>query len=308
MSNLAITFPPAPLPGVPMKFVVIVPCYQGQWLLCRQKTRQTFELPGGHIDPGETPEAAARRELWEETGAMDVTLTLVCPYAVEWGDHSDGGYLFFAEVQTLGELPPEYEMAETGLFSSLPAKQSWPQLHPPLFEQVQRWLICQSNGDELWDIYDENRQLTGRIQRRGDPLQPGDRHLVVHIWIQNSRGEFLITQRAPNKGYPLLWECTGGSALVGDDSLTAALREVFEETGLTLLPENGRVVITQAGGDRFGDIWLFRQDADLADVVLQPGETVDARWASRETVLAMRDNGEFFDYDYLNEFFKGRPE
>ena len=93
-------------------------------------------------------------------------------------------------------------------------------------------LIRLDTPGELWDVYDAAGRKTGRVQRRGDPLGPGDFHLCIHVWIVNARGEYLLTQRAPGKSMAGLWECTGGSALLGEDSLTAALREVREETGV----------------------------------------------------------------------------
>ena len=153
---------------------------------------------------------------------------------------------------------------------------------------------------ELWDLYDARRNLTGRTHTRdhrlGDALQPGDYHLVVHVWLLNSRGEFLIDQRSPEKDmFPLMWETCGGSALAGEDSLTAALREFREEIGIALLPERGKRVLTFRREDErdFLDIWLFRQDVDPADFIPQPGETVQARFATPEEILRMMDAGEF---------------
>ena len=152
--------------------------------------------------------------------------------------------------------------------------------------------------DEYWDIYDANRNFTGRTHRRGDLLSPGDYHMVVHIWTLNSCGEFLITQRAPEKFLPLIWECTAGSALAGEDSLAAALREVREETGISLRPENGERIYAIRREDNFCDVWLFRQDVDLADFVPQPGETIDARLALPEDILRMMDADTFFRHSF----------
>lgn len=89
--------------------------------------------------------------------------------------------------------------------------------------------------EEIWDIYDENRNLTGKTIKRAEyinKIKENEYHLVVHIWIKNDNNEWLISKRTPNKHFPLLWECTGGSALAGEESLTAALREVKEELGI----------------------------------------------------------------------------
>lgn|GEM_PF-282198 len=171
-----------------------------------------------------------------------------------------------------------------------------------LYDHLQAWLNLQSAKDELWDVYDENRKLTGRTHRRADPMPEGDYHLVVHVWILNSKGEFLITKRAPNKGYPNMWETTGGSAVTGDTSLTAAVREVKEETGLDVLPENGKVVLTIQRDDCFCDIWLFKQDFDIKFVVLQDGETIDAKWAAKDEIRQIVINGDFIPLSYMEEF------
>ena len=154
---------------------------------------------------------------------------------------------------------------------------------------------------ELWDLYNERRELTGRDHVRGEEVPQGCYHLVVHIWLQNSKGEFLITKRSPNKGFPNMWEPTGGSALAGDDSLSAALREVREETGLVADPEKGRCVLSFLRDDNFLDVWLFRQDFDLADVVLLEGETCDKMYATMDQILEMYENGNFVPYSYMQE-------
>lgn len=268
--------------------VVIAARHKGQWILCRHKARDTWELPGGHIEPGETPIEAARRELWEETGAAQADLTPVALYKV-----SRYGVLFFAEVHALSGLPVGYEIEEIRLMDVLPRDLTYPGIHPALFDRVQAWLNLQSGADELWDVYDSERRLTGRTHRRGDPLPDGDYHLSVHVWIQNSCGEFLNTKRSPNKGYPNMWENTGGSAVTGDDSLTAALREVREETGLMLDPEKGKCILQMKGKNYFADVWYFCQDFDLSDVVLQQGETCDVRWATREQMEEDMRTGHF---------------
>jgi len=163
---------------------------------------------------------------------------------------------------------------------------------------------------ELWDIYDKNRNKTGKTIERGQPMAQDEYHLVVHIWVRNSRGEWLISRRTPNKPFAGMWECTGGSVLSGEDSKTAALREVKEELGVELNPENGRLLY----GIRrqfpnfpdFSDVWVFSCDCPIESVVLQEGETCGAKWATSEQIKEMIDRGEFIGRDlfpYIDGLF-----
>ena len=195
-------------------------------------------------------------------------------------------------------------MAEVKLFDAIPGQMRFPKILPVLYETMQGWLNHQSSKDEIWEVYDSQRNLTGRTHRRADPLPPGEYHLVVHVWLQNSKGEFLITKRAPNKGDPNMWECTCGSAVAGDDSMKAAVREAKEETGLDIKPEDGRCVFTETWGNSISDIWLFRQDFNINDVVLQENETIDAKYATMDEIGKMINSGEFIAFHYIEDFFE----
>ncbi len=77
-----------------------------------------------------------------------------------------------------------------------------------------------------------NRSISSGKIIRGEEVPHGYYHLVVHIWIRNSKGEYLISQRSADRPTcPLMWECVGGSVIKGEDSLTGALRETREEVG-----------------------------------------------------------------------------
>ncbi|MCL2461123.1 MAG: NUDIX domain-containing protein [Defluviitaleaceae bacterium] len=167
---------------------------------------------------------------------------------------------------------------------------------------------------EYWDILDENGNKTGRLHERGKLMRQGEYHLVVDIWIQNGNGEFLISKRAQTKSWADMWQTTGGAAITedGNDSLTAALRETSEELGIALIPGNGRLFKrvrlphTNDPAGFFVDVWIFRQQADISNIVFQPEETCGAMWADVETINRMIRDGVFLSrdiYTYLDELF-----
>jgi len=98
-----------------------------------------------------------------------------------------------------------------------------------------------------------------------------------------------------------MWEFPGGSAVTGDDSLTAAIREAEEEAGLVLLSQNGRLAYTTMRRDAFFDVWLFRQDFRIEDIVLQPGETVDAQYATADEIRILVKEGKFAPSPFVEE-------
>lgn len=287
-----------------LKFAVITARFRGKWIFCRHKERDTLEIAGGHREINEDITDTARRELFEETGAVEFKINPICVYSVTNGGETTYGKLFFANVIKLGEIPKGMEIAEIILSDKLPEKLTYPSIQPLLFEKTQWWLNIQSSKDEIWDVYDENRNLTDRTHRRGDPLPKGDYHIIVHVWLKNIDGRFMITKRAPNKGYPNMWECTGGSAVSGDDSIAAAIREVKEETGLDVQPEFGKCLFNFKREDNFCDVWVFTQHLDISKVVLQENETTDVKYATKDEILTMTKNGEFVKFDYLNKLFE----
>jgi isopentenyldiphosphate isomerase len=136
---------------------------------------------------------------------------------------------------------------------------------------------------EYWDLYNSKRENIGRLHMRGEPLEQGTYHIVVNVWIVNSKNEVLITQRHPKKElWGGLWECSAsGAVIAGEDSLQGALRETKEEIGIDLLPLEGILIETIIRKDDIRDTFLFHKDIRLEDLLFHPDEVVDAKWVSK---------------------------
>jgi 8-oxo-dGTP diphosphatase len=124
-----------------LKFAVILACSKGRWIFCKHKERDTYEIPGGHREPGEEILETAKRELYEETGAVKYSIKPICVYSVTAPEEFDGaetyGGLFFADVEEFeDELHSEIE--RISFFDSLPEKLTYPLIQPKLVEEAKR--------------------------------------------------------------------------------------------------------------------------------------------------------------------------
>jgi len=117
-----------------LKFAVIVSSYNGKWIYCKHKERSTWEIAGGHIEAGEAPLEAARRELHEETGAIEFDLEPICVYSVK-KDHESYGLLCYAEIKKLANLP-DTEIEKISFFDVEPENLTYLDIQPKLFDKV----------------------------------------------------------------------------------------------------------------------------------------------------------------------------
>lgn len=115
-------------------FVVVVTFDGDHLVLCRHRERSTWETPGGHIEAGETPAAAAQRELFEETGIEASSLTPIADYRV----NTTTGQVFVAEAGPWHDLP-SFEMAETRRVRELPPNLTYPDIAPALVGAATAW-------------------------------------------------------------------------------------------------------------------------------------------------------------------------
>ena len=142
------------------------------------------------------------------------------------------------------------------------------------------------------DIYDANRQKTGKLHRRGSKWKKGEYGLVVCVWVYDGAGKVLMTKRAPEKSFAGTWENSGGAAKAGETSLQAIRRELLEETGIAAEESEFELIGSSRDDIAFYDYYCIRRNTPLEQVVLQPGETVDAKWVALEEVYRMIERKE----------------
>ena len=128
-----------------LKFAVIISKADGKWVFCKHKERNTYEVPGGHREDGEAILETAKRELYEETGAVKYELKPVCVYSVtgknrvnQTGEESYG-MLYFAEIYEF-EKDLHSEMERVELFEELPEEWTYPLIQPLPIKEYER--VC----------------------------------------------------------------------------------------------------------------------------------------------------------------------
>lgn len=117
-----------------LKYAVIMATYKDKYVFVRHKERDTLEIPGGHHEDGETILETAKRELYEETGAVEFDIAPICIYSVD-----DFGMLFYANIKNFGEMP-ESEIAEVKLLDGLPDNWTYPNIQQLLVKKAQSYL------------------------------------------------------------------------------------------------------------------------------------------------------------------------
>jgi len=171
-------------------------------------------------------------------------------------------------------------------------------------------------NQEYWDIYDINKNKSGRRMKKDDwSLQPGDYHLTVLGAVKRGDGKYLITKRKGNKSFaPGWWEIPGGGVMAGEESFGAVLREVKEETGLDVSSceyelshsysresDDGVNVIT--GDNYIVDTYTFFYDFDESEVKCQEEETDGFMTATAEQIAELGRQGIFLHYNSIKSVF-----
>ena len=164
---------------------------------------------------------------------------------------------------------------------------------------------------ESIDIYDKYGNITDTARPKEQPLKDGEYKLAVGMWIVNDKGEIFLTKRAPEKRYmPNKWENPAGHVQTGEDCTAAIIRELQEETGLIVTPEQITFFGASCAAPYLGRDYGVRMNFDIDVIRLQPGETSDAKWVDFSEFRKMLANDAFAPSlkehmeDYKENFLK----
>lgn len=204
-----------------------------------------------------------------------------------------------------GEIwPHDVRLTVEALCANLGAVEFWRSVgyrdHSLMLE------IMPETKPERWDIYDRTGRPLHRTVIRGETLAEGEYHRGAQIWVRNTKGEFLIQQRARQRAsLPGIWTTTAGSVLAGEDDRTGAARELGEELGLNVCASALELIFRYTYSDTIASVWLTEQELGLDSLRLQEDEVAAVRWASPGHIAAMIATGEFYDYghDYFQQVF-----
>lgn len=164
---------------------------------------------------------------------------------------------------------------------------------------------------EIWDVYDKNRNKTGKTMVRDDwHMTPDEYHISVLGVIQDAQGRYLITQRKLDKPWGAgWWEFPGGAVLSGETPDEAVVREVLEETGLDVSRmELERIFSYERTNavemnNYFMDLYGFQFDFDAEDVVVQEEEVEGFKLATVDEIAEFGAQGIFLHYDSIRSIF-----
>ena len=149
----------------------------------------------------------------------------------------------------------------------------------------------------MWDLYDREGRPAGRQVLRGEPIPPGLRYLAAEAWITDGEGRLLVQQRSPGKAiFPGRWGMTTGCMTAGETSRQGMVRELREELGLEVAPEElafqGRFFREEA----IWDVYLLRRRVPLGELRLQREEVSRAAWMTPGQLRRLLAEGRAVDY------------
>lgn len=161
---------------------------------------------------------------------------------------------------------------------------------------------------EVWDLYDRFARKTGKVVPKGAELSAEDYHLAMEVWIVNSSGQVLIQERSQDcEILPGVWGLTTGRMVAGEDTRSGCIRELREELGIAVRPEQLqflRRILRQDGTHLIWDIYLLQMDIPVSRLKLQSEEVSGAKWADLAALRQLILTGKLFFYPEIWEIME----
>ncbi len=205
-----------------LKFAVIIARHNGKWVFCKHKERNTWEAPGGHREDGEDILETAKRELYEETGAITFDITPICIYSVTAPDNFDGmetfGKLFFSDIHTF-EKELHSEIEKIAIMDELPINWTYPEIQPKLLEEARKRGFLPKKEEIKWlffdvgsTLVDESKVYEDRMKRIADDMKDNRMDNIVECAYNM------------DNGYVEVWFTDGNMLRIKCEEVETALR------------------------------------------------------------------------------------
>ena len=150
---------------------------------------------------------------------------------------------------------------------------------------------------EVCDVYDMNGNKTGEVFERGEILKEGQYHLAANVWIINSNLQILIQKRSKlKKNLPNIWATHGGCVSAGENSLSACIREAYEEIGIVIQAKHIKPLTRSISEHLIMDNYIIVQEFSISSAALQSEEVSEIKWISLDELEYMVKNEDFFEY------------
>lgn len=293
---------------------------------------------GGHFQEGESPEECMLREVKEETG---YTLTSY-RYRGIVTFVSGNGVTEYMSLFTADSFEGDQISCDEGVLEWVPVDNVWSlniwegdKIFFRLLEEGIPFFslkLTYNGGDklvsaslngtemELLDILQEDGSKTGIVRERGVAHREGSLHPTAHSWIvrpnEGGRYDVLLQKRSRNKdAYPGCYDISSaGHVGTGDSYLETAVRELEEELGLNINPQDLETVGIHRGkanqifhGKPFKDneisqVYVYRKLVDIENLKLQESEVEEVIWMDYDSCLQMVMNSSVENCIYEDEF------
>lgn len=170
-----------------------------------------------------------------------------------------------------------------------------------------------NNNMELWEVLDHNGNPTGEIMKKYDQkvFDRGFYHLGADVWIINSDNKILIQKRAKQKKLePNVWAMTGGSVILGENSINTIVREAKEELNIDINANDLKLITKFKTGNVWIDTYILKCDYDISKMKFQEDEVSDVKWATWTEVTELVNNGQFIKHrwEFVSKFLKQEIE